>query len=483
MSLLILSGFEANGMAGLLVDHALATSLEVPVAAIATCQSAQTKHELQAVQPCDPALLARQLDSLAQTPLAIKIGLLVNRETAQVIADWLSTLPLKPSVVIDPIQMNSGDGQVFSPEPLAHRLAPLLPFACLLTPNHDELQWLSSTRDPAKAVTQLHYNADFNGHLLLTGGHAPDADQQAVSDQLFTVNGTEIGRFTQPRLPSPLRGTGCRLSTAIASALAQGYNLPDAVTLGNATLHRVWRLYPTPTASGWSTAVSDYPKVSTPALEEDQALSFPALTVPTGLYPVVDSADWVERLATTDIKTIQLRIKDAPTAQLREEIRQAVAIAQQHNLQLFINDHWQLAIEAGAYGVHLGQEDIADADLTAIARAGLRLGISTHGDFELMRARQLKPSYLAVGAVFPTRTKDMTGQIQGTERLQRYVRLCRNTPVVAIGGIGTDNLDEILDTGATMVAVVTAVTEAQAPERAACDMQRQIQARTERRSW
>ena len=134
---------------------------------------------------------------------------------------------------------------------------------------------------------------------------------------------------------------------------------------------------------------------------------------------------------------------------------------------LFINDHWQAAIDAGAYGVHLGQEDMADAPLDKIRQAGLRLGLSTHGYAEMMLADQVSPSYLALGAVFPTTLKRMATVPQGTGRLHAYARLMSHVPLVAIGGIDLDKLPTVLASGVGSVAVVRAITGAEHPEQAA----------------
>ena len=132
---------------------------------------------------------------------------------------------------------------------------------------------------------------------------------------------------------------------------------------------------------------------------------------------------------------------------------------------MFINDFWQLAIKHGAYGVHIGQEDLADADLVAIQQSGIRLGISTHGCYEFILAQQLQPSYLAIGAIFPTKTKDMTGQIQGLDNLRQVLALrpenMQKIPVVAIGGITLERAPEVIATGVDSFAVVTAITEAE----------------------
>ena len=192
------------------------------------------------------------------------------------------------------------------------------------------------------------------------------------------------------------------------------------------------------------------------------AYDFPRCPAVLGLYAVVPDAKWVERVISAGIRTVQLRAKSADPAVLRSEIKQAVAAAQSapHDVALFINDHWAQAIEAGAYGVHLGQEDLLSADFAAIAQAGLRLGLSTHGHHELSLAIQARPSYIACGAIFGTQTKTVTTPPQGLLRLARYQRLLRQVPdiaTVAIGGIDAQRLPGVLATGVGGVAVISAI--------------------------
>jgi thiamine-phosphate pyrophosphorylase len=182
-----------------------------------------------------------------------------------------------------------------------------------------------------------------------------------------------------------------------------------------------------------------------------------------GLYAVVPTAEWVARLVELKVPTIQLRYKlrsgDSEDI-ARKEVLAAVAAAKGSDSRLFINDHWKIAIEAGAYGVHLGQEDLDDADLSAIQSAGLRLGVSTHGVEELDRALSVRPSYVAMGAIFPTTTKVLPTAPQGLEKLRHYVQQAGNTPSVAIGGIDRSNAKAVLATGVGTIAVVRAITEA-----------------------
>ncbi|KWH25737.1 thiamine-phosphate pyrophosphorylase [Burkholderia multivorans] len=181
-----------------------------------------------------------------------------------------------------------------------------------------------------------------------------------------------------------------------------------------------------------------------------------------GLYPVVPDAEWVERVLDCGVQTVQLRVKGAAPDALRREIARAVAAGRRYpDARVFINDHWQIAADEGAYGVHLGQEDLETADLAALARAGLRLGLSSHGYYEMLRALHERPSYLALGPVFATATKAVAAPPQGLARIARYARFAGpRVPLVAIGGVGLDALPAVLATGVGSVAVVSAVTGA-----------------------
>ncbi|MDX7999252.1 thiamine phosphate synthase [Xenorhabdus sp. Reich] len=180
-----------------------------------------------------------------------------------------------------------------------------------------------------------------------------------------------------------------------------------------------------------------------------------------GLYPVVDSLTWIERLLEVGVRTLQLRIKDQPEEQVEKDIQSAIALGRQYNARLFINDYWRLAIKHHAYGVHLGQEDLDIADLNAIQQAGLRLGISTHDQNELARAKFLRPSYIALGHIFPTATKEMPSSPQGLEALKHQVEITPEYPTVAIGGISLGRVPDVVATGVGGVALVTAITKAQ----------------------
>lgn len=194
---------------------------------------------------------------------------------------------------------------------------------------------------------------------------------------------------------------------------------------------------------------------------EPAAIKFPQIERDLGLYPVVDHVDWIEKLLKLGVKTIQLRIKDPKQADLEVQIQKAIELGREYAAKVFINDYWQLAIKHQAYGVHLGQEDIQVADLKAIAQAKIHLGLSTHSYFEIMRAKACQPSYIALGHIFPTTTKQMPSKPQGLTRLALYHELISGQcPSVAIGGIDLERAPKVWQTGVDSLAVVRAITEA-----------------------
>jgi len=181
-------------------------------------------------------------------------------------------------------------------------------------------------------------------------------------------------------------------------------------------------------------------------------------------YLIVDSADWIERLVPIGVKLVQLRMKDVSEDDLRQHIRRARTICAGHGCVLVINDYWQIAIEEGCDFVHLGQEDLADADITAIRAAGLKLGLSSHDETELETALAAQPDYIALGPVWPTILKKMKWAPQGVERLKTWKARIGAMPLVAIGGLNPDRLAAVFENGADVAAVVTDITLNADPE-------------------
>jgi thiamine-phosphate pyrophosphorylase len=171
-------------------------------------------------------------------------------------------------------------------------------------------------------------------------------------------------------------------------------------------------------------------------------------------YPVVPNSDWVARLVLAGTRLVQLRIKDQPEAELRRQIREAEGICAVHGAQLVVNDYWKIAIDEKCDYIHLGQEDLVDADVKAIRRAGVRLGVSTHDHGELEKGLAVDPDYVALGPIYPTQLKKMPFAPQGLERIGEWKKLIGDRPLIAIGGLTLERALLCLKAGADSAAVV-----------------------------
>jgi thiamine-phosphate pyrophosphorylase len=185
---------------------------------------------------------------------------------------------------------------------------------------------------------------------------------------------------------------------------------------------------------------------------------------PDRFYPVVDSVAWVARLTKLGVGTVQLRAKELDDGAALQMVTDALAATKGTQTKVVVNDYWRAAIVAGARHLHLGQEDLADADLGAIREAGLTLGISTHDDDELATALAAKPDYIALGPIFPTTLKSMRFAPQGIPKITEWKKRTGSIPLVAIGGIKLEHAADIFAAGADSIAVVSDVTQAADPD-------------------
>jgi len=483
-----ISGSDCSGGAGIAADIKTGHALGVEVCHLITANTVQNSEKLLSINPVDSHILQQQLNVLIddKPPSVIKIGLLANIQQVNWLTSALADVKNKYpclKVVFDPVGQASVGG-AFS-QLQREDLSELLALVDVITPNLSEAQQLSNltSLDPAELainITKLGVNS-----VIVKGGHSDDEDKlgQKISQDycLHHFEKTTISyQLTSPRINSQYsHGGGCSFASALAAFLAQGYLLRDAFTLTKAFINQGLiksaennttepNYYGAFEQTRWPTKADIFPKISADLSQKYLKLpGFPSLELQgkkLGLYPVVDSLYWLKRLFPLGLEVIQLRLKNKSEEEVELLIAEAVAMSKQYKTRLFINDYWQLAIKHGAYGVHIGQEDLQDADLTSIQQAGLRLGISTHGCYEFLLAQQLQPSYLAIGAIFPTKTKNMTGQIQGVENLKQILQLATDIPVVAIGGISHQRAERVWQTGVDSVAVVTAITESENAE-------------------
>ncbi len=459
-AVLLIGGLDPQGCAGIAADMATVQHHDchaLPLITAMTEQRSTGLTELGAVKP--EKLLAQFSDCQSDFDIAaVKIGLIPSLSVAEAVTQILAQLPGVP-VVLDPVLASSSGGVGVSDEVQQYLLTELLPMITLLTPNLHELRLLSGGHQDIEQSASYLRQTGLKA-CLVKGGH----DDGDYASDYFQFD--EGGFYSyQDRLDANVRGTGCVLASAIASHLAAGQDIRDAVVLAKAYVHRGIRQsrpagpYAVIEHSRAPLTLADMPRLCYKSALIGKHFTFPACPSRLGIYPVVDSREWVDKLVAEGVETIQLRVKDQSTEQTREQINATTQSLKGQSVSFFVNDHWQLAIEAGAYGVHLGQEDLHDANLQVIAEAGLRLGVSTHSYWELARALAVNPSYIALGPIYETTSKQMPFSPQGIERLQQWVDMLQpQYPVVAIGGINQQRAAELKPTGVGSVAMITAIT-------------------------
>ena len=181
-------------------------------------------------------------------------------------------------------------------------------------------------------------------------------------------------------------------------------------------------------------------------------------------YPIFDDSSWLKRLLPLGIKLVQLRVKDKSVDNVREQLINAKELCETYDATLIVNDYWELAIELRCDWVHLGQEDLDEADVGALKKRGIKLGLSTHDQDELDRALTFDPEYIALGPVYPTILKKMKWHEQGLPRVTEWKKYIRGIPLVAIGGMTVERTAEVFEAGADIISVVTDITLNKSPE-------------------
>ena len=465
---LAIGGSDSAGLAGVQMDSRACEALGVHCATAITAVTAQNNQQLFAINPVSAEVLEQQINAaLALDPQVIKIGLLGSLEQVELLSRKLPELNLP--VVFDPVIKTSSDADILDQELLTAIKSKLLPLCTVLTPNLPEaasIAEVSNTSDQAEAIRHLGVE-----WCIITGGHSDDRN---ATDFCAGPNGQF--QLSHTKIDTPhLRGSGCAFASTLAATIALGYEIRDGLVIAKMALSHGIENARGVNAEMGAVAPQSFPQHNWPQYSDTtvdaqtKPLQFPSCVGngepgTLGLYPIVDSADWLERLLPQGVTTAQLRVKHLQGEALAREIERAVAIGRQHNCRLFINDYWQLAIEKGAYGVHLGQEDLETADLLAIQRAGLRLGLSNHCHWEVARALAVQPSYIACGPTFATTTKDMPWVPHGLEGLDYWVKALPDYPLVSIAGINDHNIRDIADTGVSGIAMITAITLDQDPE-------------------
>jgi len=472
--LLTIAGHDPVHGAGITADLAAWAAMGLDGASVITALTIQNSSGLRHVEPVDARLVREALQAVLHDgePMAIKVGMTGSTAVLREVTAFVAAR--RCPLVVDPVLAGSNGKTAHQEEQgvFLSALHDLLRHAHVITPNLPEAMALLGDAP----VNLPALRAMCREAVVLKGGHG---EGELSVDRV--TDGQRTALLSGPRLPVPAHGTGCVFSAVMAGMLASGWDVFDAaaeakvrVTAGiaQARQHGLGRPHTHAAAQADSAHLPalHWAVNETVSMPPAPAEPFLPMAAPMGFYPVVPDAEWVERLLDWGVRTVQLRVKAGTLddAALRAEVARAVAAGRAvPGAQVIINDHWRLAIGAGAFGVHLGQEDLETVDLGALRRAGLRLGVSSHTPAEMARAHAVSPSYVAIGPVYPTTLKAMryepVGLLQLAEWTSRYQPAY---PVVAIGGIDLARAVDVWACGVDSVAVVSAVTQAADPKAA-----------------
>lgn len=404
------------------------------------------KKGLAAVTPVAPVALDDAVKAAcASNPDApVKVGMLPDAHAVKVVARALAGH--KGMVVADPVMGPSAGGSWAMDGWVDAYLGHMAKAVDILTPNLAEARALAGDREASAAACAARLSKAGFRTVVVTGGD----DKKEECADLVSTQGKSVW-LVGKRLPGSARGTGCFHSTAICAAMAQGEGILDAIVI--AKMLGAARV--AGKEAGW-------PSMQLlPVLSDMQGPPLaPARkpAAPLGVCSLVDDPGKIAGLAEAGVMTFQLRVKGRGQATVKKLVRHAAALASEHNVRLFVNDHWQACCETkerGITGVHLGQDDLRNADVGAIHGKKLALGITANGWAEAASAMAASPAYISFGPVFPTRSKKTAKRAIGIDRLGL---LCKGLPVqaIAIGGIDDGNVGAVAAAGVAGVAAIEA---------------------------
>lgn len=461
-----IAGSDCSGLAGQVADIRAIEALGAHPCMVTTAVTAQNSEKVIALNPLSAEQLQAQFDALKDDlPAdAIKVGLLPTEDSIAVLINYLQQYSQYEQgfVVIDPVMFSDSGKQLMDGKSQT-AFKSLYPLIDLLSPSISELELLTestikSHEDIEKATKQLlSYGIK---SVLVKGGHS----ERAPCSDYFVSEKDSFWLHSEPSKNENTLETGCVLAASIAAAVALKHSIKDSIVIGKMQINQAIE-------NGYSVGVNNNKGPLKPLAWPKQEKYMPKLTdkfankefeFPSmgknkiGLYPVVNNAQSIEKLLAAGISCIQLRVKSLTTELVEKEIIEAVEISEKYKSRLFINEHWELAIKHGAYGVHLEQDKIKMQDIEAIEKAGLHLGIYTAGYYDVARAHAIQPSYLAFGPMF-----HKSGNGQGVEKLNYWIETMSSYPWIAIGGINTERVKEVAQTEVWGIAVSSTIIRAE----------------------
>lgn len=457
LSVLTIAGSDPSGGAGIQADLRVFAALGVAGLSAVTALTVQNSQGVLRVHPIAPGILAAQLDAVLtdSRPSAVKIGMLGGAAQVAVVADALRRFR-PPNVVLDPVLASTGGVPLLDDAGRRLLLSDLLPLCDLVTPNLAEAETLAGLR--ASGVQAI----------LEKGGHRDGTP----TDILTTADGTRT-EFAGQRIETPhTHGTGCVLSAAIAANLALGREMTEAIERAKRLLSDALRA---PVIVGEGRGYPGIGRWETGQHAERQSRlrGLYVLTDPD-LRPDRSAEEVVQAALDGGAKIIQLRDKHLPTPALMEVARRLGEMTREAGALFLVNDRVDVALAADADGVHLGPDDMTPRDARRLLGPNRLVGVSV-GTVEEARAAAPFASYLGVGAIFGTKTKSDAGPPVGVARIAELKAAFPQLPLVAIGGIGADNIGAVAGAGADAAAVVSAVVVAPNMREAVRDLARRFE--------
>ena len=457
-----IAGGDSSGGAGLDVDRQVLSTFGIKPRLISSAKTQQGAAGLIDVAPADPHLLHHQVrKTLGKRArrVVVKVGMLPDAEAVKAVARAIQGCPAL--VVADPVMGPSAGGSWADGEWLAAYQEHMPSAVSVLTPNLAEARALANlSRRAGAGACAARLEAMGFANVVITGGDSQQANPARLCLDLISLEGQKPLWLAARRLRASCRGSGCTHSSALAAALAQGASMRDAVV--SAHMQLAARL--ANKGAHVSPGMRHLPMLfRLNRLKDASSLPARKLRRPLGICPLVANATELASLCHaqgTGWSSVQLRLKEPCQVKVREQIAACATLAKKRGLDLYVNDHWRGACalrddHSAIAGVHLGQGDLARADLDAIKLAGLALGVSAHNLFEACAALAAKPSYISFGPVFETTSKRLDHAPLG---LAGLARLCDELPLpaVAIGGINHRRAASIARLGLSGAATIQA---------------------------
>eukprot|EP00210_Caulerpa_lentillifera_P001165 g1121.t1 len=459
---MVIAGSDSGGGAGIQADIKTCMATGSFASTIITAVTSQNTHGVQSVHGIPSDHVQSQIESILSDLGAdvIKTGMLPSADIVKLIAESLSTVEFR-ALVVDPVLVSTSGDSLASNEVAQAIIKHLLPICSILTPNIPEAE--SLLEEPINSVQEMKEAARKLQSMgpklvLIKGGHLADSGTSVIIDVVY--DGSEMLEIRHPMIQTDrLHGTGCTLASAIASYLAQNFTPVKAVhaaieylqeALRNSTLMKLGHGKQLPFDHGYF--LHHWP------VNKNRTLDL-------SLYAITDRrcnekhnrelSEAVKQALEGGVSILQVREKNAPsTLEFIQSVHAVMEVAKNFQVPVIVNDRIDVLLATDAHGLHVGQDDLPVDEIRRIIGFHKILGISVKTKDQAIQAEKAGADYLGVGAVFPTDSKDSS--VIGIDALNQICRTVK-IPVVAIGGISQSNASNVLKTGVSGLALISAI--------------------------